>query len=123
MTDEAGEYLEKILAVNDHESLIVNDMSRLMKKQNPELVEILTVVNKFDTLHEEAMQIDPPAGFMDAHYYFLQNTLWFSLAGNAFKMAYEWNQPHWFETAIDRLYKSDDFKKISDDAIGAICFG
>ena len=117
-TDEFFQYTDQLLAIENTITLILEDLMRVAEQP----LQAVTVAQQFESVHTEAMNISPPAKLLNAHTYFLQSTMWFSSAGNAFKLAYQWNQSHWVQTAMERLDKSKEFAILADDVIGSLCF-
>ena len=126
-TDDFAYYAQAVLWIGNLQEILLRDIGYLLNKE-PESypnwdMEMLALIGRFDIVDAESDKLNPPWGFGEAHWYFMQNVLWFSLAGNAFEMAHTWNQwDYWIDTAIDRLEKSDEFKVLADNAIGASCF-
>ena len=109
-----------IIAIGDilaREELILNRLAGT----NLGTEEFFAIIEQFDVLHASALKLDPPRGFSVFHEYFLQNTMWLTLASNAFNLAFEWNQSHWFDVAFERLGKSNEFATLADNEFGNLC--
>ena len=114
LSSDVSTYIISIFDMIDYQELMISRLA----DTNFGTEEFLTVVEQFDILHANALNLDPPREFLTFHKYFLENTMWLALAGNTFKLAFEWNQSHWVDVTFDRLKKSDEFAILSDSEFG-----
>lgn len=121
LTDEFRLYTEQVLDIANGKELLLQQF--LDQTEVQQIQESIRTLQQFEYVYADALSLSAPAELLDAHYYFMQSMLWFTTAGSAFELAYEWGQPHWIETAIERLKKSDEFASLADKTVGDLCFG
>ena len=120
LTDEFVQYTEQMMDIDNDKELLLQQFFE--QTEAGKMQESRRTLQQFEHVFTDALSLSPPAELLDTYQYFMNSILWFANAGNAFEMAYEWGQPHWIDTAIERLKKSDEFTSLADKSIGVLCF-